>query len=547
MKWIPTLSDALFSSSSSSPSSPSTSSAIRIPSKRLKSLRIMDRSTSSPSPRSHSDRLCVWAVDISGWAESLDTDSPSPSSSDDGHSSSSSTTLDRSRRGYGSPVDKVIQELLGSRHHGIVSEDMTRATTKIRKYLREVDRVRSLAGQLLPRVMYMHQYPDRCTWSNLKFDATEEKRPFLAEPAIPSATDYNVTHDEDWIALAFHAPSADKKTSYQDIRADKGLLSSVSALSLSSHRSQESTASLSSSAPVSPYSSTLSSPASSIYEEPMQALRVGIDVMAVSLPHYDPTIADFVSMMELAMTPGERKWVLSADPDADEEPHDYFSGHERGATPKSGELKAEEHEMLMRLYDLWTYKEAFTKNVGRGLGFDFSTIEVAFWRCPEVPLPALPASEQSNSKANKVDRAARQHASRISAGQPGVGSTQPILTLAGEPEGRYSFVEIHLPASKSERGDVGLGATSSLNKARATRSRARSQLVVCEGPYPEGTLTSGSSDDDEEDDGSTDLVQVAPALDAADAIEAGLLRVWTMQELVEEARKLRRAERYFSR
>ena len=35
--------------------------------------------------------------------------------------------------------------------------------------------------------------------------------------------------------------------------------------------------------------------------------------------------------------------------------------------------------VLSRLYDVWTYKEALTKNMGLGLGFDFSRIQVGFW------------------------------------------------------------------------------------------------------------------------------------------------------------------------
>ncbi|CAD6886880.1 unnamed protein product [Tilletia controversa] len=461
----------------------------------------MGRRTSSSSPRSHSDRLCVWAVDISGWAESLDS-----GTSDGGHGSSSapssslSHSVDKSRGGSGTPVDKIIEELIGSHGHDIVTEDMRRASTKIRKYIRQVDRVRSLAGQLLPRVMYSQTYPDQCTWTNMKFGATKENRPFLAEPKHLSITDYNVTHDEDWIAIAFHAPSADEDGDDQDPR------------------------------------------------------RVGIDVMAVALPNFDPSVAGFVSMMELAMTPAEQKWVMSANPGAKEAPHDYFTDPKgkRPAPQKGEDLNPQEHEMLMRLYDLWTYKEALTKNVGCGLGFDFSTIELAFWRCPEVPLPVSPSSPTKEENDDKLNRAARQHASRTSAGRPGADPSKSILTLAGKPEGRYSFVEIHLPASRAERREGEANGPAGALAPTPTRTCARSQLVVCEGPYPEGTLTSSVADagDNGEEDGSghpTNLVQIAPALDAADAMEAGLLRIWTMAELVEEARKLRRDGRFFHR
>ncbi|KAK0549228.1 hypothetical protein OC846_003384 [Tilletia horrida] len=478
----------------------------------------MDPASSSrtSSPRSHTDRLAVWAVDVSGWALSLENNSDFDSLPDTAlePSSSSSSSSSSSHKGKGTRVDRIIEDLFGDNGVDPISDDMRRASTKIRKYFREVDRVRSLAGQLLPRVMYMSEYgSQQCSWANIKFDATPEKRPFLAEPQLPCKTDYNVTHDEDWVALAYHRPCL-------------------------------------------PHDPPSSSRSTSIHDPNPEPLRVGIDVMAVALPQFDPSVAGFVNMMELAMTPSEKHWVYAANPSArsaedNDDNYDFFALKKAGSTrnppQQPEELKPEDLEMLMRLYDLWTYKEAFTKNVGRGLGFDFSTIEVALWRCARVTLPKYALAPSPNGAlgpgkeaadvledfSDRVVRAAKEHGSRISAGPfsskgsaSATATFEPILTIAGKPEGRYSFTEIHLPSSRK-------GTRQSLTSASHASSsspprRARSQLVVCEGPFPEGTF-------------AADMVQVAPALDYEDAIKAGLLKVWTMEELVAEARRLRKA------
>lgn len=81
-------------------------------------------------------------------------------------------------------------------------------------------------------------------------------------------------------------------------------------------------------------------------------IRVGADVMEVVLPPYEDNSKTFAHTMSLALTHREQEYILS------------------GST---------EEEVLSRLFDAWTYKEAYTKSLGRGLGFDFRTIELAFW------------------------------------------------------------------------------------------------------------------------------------------------------------------------
>ncbi|WFD33788.1 hypothetical protein MCUN1_000605 [Malassezia cuniculi] len=81
-------------------------------------------------------------------------------------------------------------------------------------------------------------------------------------------------------------------------------------------------------------------------------IRVGVDVMEIVLPPYEDSSDTFTETMALALTNSEKDYILEAET---------------------------EDDVLARLFDAWTYKEAFTKSLGRGLGFDFKSIEFAFW------------------------------------------------------------------------------------------------------------------------------------------------------------------------
>lgn len=115
--------------------------------------------------------------------------------------------------------------------------------------------------------------------------------------------------------------------------------------------------------------------------------RVGVDVMQVALPPFEESSHSFCTTMEASMTPAERAWV---------------------AAPSA------EHDVLERLLHVWTYKEALTKNMGQGLGFDFARIQ--------VPLPG----------------------------------TDARLWIAGEVSDVYRFVHVPLPcgAAHAQRGSL---------------------------------------------------------------------------------------------
>ena len=215
---------------------------------------------------------------------------------------------------------------------------------KVQKYYRQVDRTRSLAARLLPRLMYARQHGIR--WETTRFAASREGRPFLESPKLDKPSDFNISHDSDWIVLAFN--KSDGKVSHPSVE------SAASKLGGALPQSQSD-------------------------------VRVGVDVMKIALPRFEESLDTFAQTMDMALTTRERQWVTSS---------------------------SDEREGLARLYDLWTHKEAFTKAVGKGLGFDFSTIEMAFW--------------------NLGARARR--------------SGGPVLCIRGEYEEGYRFAEMALDA-----------------------------------------------------------------------------------------------------
>ncbi|PCH41391.1 4'-phosphopantetheinyl transferase [Wolfiporia cocos MD-104 SS10] len=85
-----------------------------------------------------------------------------------------------------------------------------------------------------------------------------------------------------------------------------------------------------------------------IYPDP-PAYRVGIDVMKLQLPRRE-TFAAFVELFSDQLTALEKHILLPSPPLA-------------------------QQEALRRFYLIWTLKEAYTKALGLGLGFDFKRIE----------------------------------------------------------------------------------------------------------------------------------------------------------------------------
>ncbi|TBU32066.1 hypothetical protein BD311DRAFT_655567 [Dichomitus squalens] len=88
-----------------------------------------------------------------------------------------------------------------------------------------------------------------------------------------------------------------------------------------------------------------------LYPDP-PAYRVGLDIMRLQLPKRD-TFPGFVEIFGEQLTALENSILLPPT--------------------SAGSLSL--HEQLRRFYLIWTLKEAYTKALGLGMGFDFSRIE----------------------------------------------------------------------------------------------------------------------------------------------------------------------------
>ncbi|WFC94566.1 hypothetical protein MBRA1_001198 [Malassezia brasiliensis] len=126
--------------------------------------------------------------------------------------------------------------------------------------------------------------------------------------------------------------------------------------------------------------------------------------------------------MEQSMTPKERAHVLVDD---------------------------NEQRILQRLLDVWTYKEAYTKSIGVGLGYDFRQVEVAFWKEPievwshgkqveaiqwtQVRLPPAREGSAPSQVVIAMD-----------------GSSEPVRTISVANASAHALRRARLPVSKAK-------------------------------------------------------------------------------------------------
>ncbi|WFD27042.1 hypothetical protein MNAN1_002036 [Malassezia nana] len=113
----------------------------------------------------------VWAVDVSAWNGEPWTRVHGSSATD--------------------PWEQDVTALLG--HDA-------RETQRVRRYLRGIDRVRSFIARVLPRLLLVQE--GECAWQDVCIETTAKGRPYMAAPA-GLAYDYNLTHDGDWVVMAF--------------------------------------------------------------------------------------------------------------------------------------------------------------------------------------------------------------------------------------------------------------------------------------------------------------------------------------------------------
>ncbi|KAL5488121.1 hypothetical protein ACEPAI_6229 [Sanghuangporus weigelae] len=85
------------------------------------------------------------------------------------------------------------------------------------------------------------------------------------------------------------------------------------------------------------------------YDKDGDVTTIGVDVMKVALPKYEKNLRSFIHSISDTLTSLEQHSLLE---------------------------HSEANDALRRLYLVWTLKEAYTKALGLGLGFDFKRIEV---------------------------------------------------------------------------------------------------------------------------------------------------------------------------
>ncbi|KAL5530656.1 hypothetical protein ACEPAF_6914 [Sanghuangporus sanghuang] len=85
------------------------------------------------------------------------------------------------------------------------------------------------------------------------------------------------------------------------------------------------------------------------YDKDVDVTTIGVDVMKVALPKYEKNLRSFIHSISDTLTSLEQHSLLE---------------------------HSDANDALRRLYLVWTLKEAYTKALGLGLGFDFKRIEV---------------------------------------------------------------------------------------------------------------------------------------------------------------------------
>ncbi|KAF8803909.1 4'-phosphopantetheinyl transferase [Phlegmacium glaucopus] len=153
---------------------------------------------------------------------------------------------------------------------------------RIRRFYRRDDSCRTLIGRLLVRVMLKKR---GVPCDQMRFATTTHGKPYIVAPDLDPPIKYNITHDNDLVAMAF--TSGDQQN------------------------------------------------------------NIGIDVMKVRIPGRE-SFASFVETVGNQLTPTERH---------------------------SLNIEVPPSEQLRRFFWMWTLKEAYTKALGLGLGFDFQRVE----------------------------------------------------------------------------------------------------------------------------------------------------------------------------
>lgn len=230
--------------------------------------------------------------------------------------------------------------------------------------------------------------------------------------------------------------------------------------------------------------------------------KVGIDVMELSLPHFERDVRSFVSTMELALTKDEQAWILRA-------------------LERQGAVRQEaEREALRRLYDLWTHKEAYTKAIGKGLGFDFTRLELRLWNCHAIEQKErISTLAQSDLAPRHLQTASAERADRRG---------DNILHSDNVTVPDYRFLELLLPPGRAHTLRAQGGARHLADVKAGEGTGAPSQLVLARGPQPCSLIAQQQGHN----------VQIAPTVAVELAEQQGWFKRFTLDDIVQLCRTI---------
>ncbi|KAH8113427.1 hypothetical protein DFH11DRAFT_1775297 [Phellopilus nigrolimitatus] len=212
--------------------------------------------------------------------------------------------------------------------------------TRIKRFYHKKDSYRCLLGRLLPRLLLaQHGVPPE----EAAFGRTASGKPFVVSPA----------HVYPWSRAARRTDHPGGRSGLTSRTDNAYVVMAFQALGPAA-RAQ-------------PLGADAPAP---------DVERIGVDVMKVALPRYEKSVRSFVQSISDTLTALERRTLLALDGNGN------GSGSGSGTAGSSARADDDAARAALRhLYLIWTLKEAYTKALGLGLGFDFRRIEIDVHAC----------------------------------------------------------------------------------------------------------------------------------------------------------------------